>query len=306
MGKARSLAALLLSPVLVVALSAPALAGGAVDPNGGDDVVGRAGPLRYSSDRSRFDAGADGFAETHVGCGGPRWHLIGGGAATGGSGTQAWLSFGRPFDGPDADDTGDDGWYTGGFGPDGARVTGYSICIRATSLRYRFRVKADAPSGERRSSVMCGGPRWRTTSGSPLIAATGSWINASIPRDGSDAGNTPDDGWRGTAHDTAAGTGLFSMHVVCARDVRLRYAKRPAVGVPSGEPVVRRVPCRRSEHVVGGGGRISGPADQGRLVVSAPYDGRDPGRVPDDGWRVRAYNVGGADKSLTAFAICLR
>ena len=57
--------------------------------------------------------------------------------------------------------------------------------------------------------------------------------------------------------------------------------------------------CASNEHVVGGGARVSGPADRSRLVTSAPVDGSDADKVPDDGWTTNVYNVSGVAKQVT-------
>jgi hypothetical protein len=290
--------------ILSVGVAQIALGGEPVDPNLGDTPLGKAGGIRYASESTTFDA-LNGYASVEVGCGGPRWHLIGGGSAAGGAPDQAWHSFGRPLDYIDADDAGDDGWYTGGYGPDPAAFTGFSICIRNTALRYRFRQVADSPSGLRAGSVGCGGAEWHVTSGSPFIATSGSWTGSSFPRDGGDADHRPDDGWQGTALDTVGGIGGFYLFNVCTRDHDLRYVRRSPVMVSVGGTSNRRVACRQDEHVVGGGARVTGPANRERLVSSYPYDGGDADDVPDDGWQVRAHNLSGNDKQVTAFAICL-
>jgi hypothetical protein len=106
-------------------------------------------------------------------------------------------------------------------------------------------------------------------------------------------------------HDPVGGTGAFVAHAVCVKGSDLRYVRRAAVTVVAGASTQRNVPCRNEEHVVGGGARLSGLADEARLVSSVPYDDGDTDLMPDDGWRVRADNVAGADKELKAFATCL-
>ena len=262
--------------------------------------------MRYSSDTTPFDD-VTGYASAEAGCGGSRWHLLGGGSASGGSAAEAWQSFGRPLDFDDADTAGDDGWYTGGVGPGAAEFTGYAICIRdgAIGIRYRMQEVADSSSGLRSGSVGCGGARWHATTGSAFIATTNSWINSSYPMDGGDPEHTPDDGWQGRVFDTVGGIGGFSLYVVCIRGRDLRYVKDEPVSIAAGESVTRRVGCKEDEHVVGGGARLSGPADQGRLVSTFPDDDGDADDVPDDGWQSRVHNVSGVGKDVTAYAICL-
>lgn len=291
--------AIALAAVLTLAAAGPATPAEAVDPM----MLGQAGGIRYAS-RSTTYGPVSGDAEVEVGCGHPGWHLIGGGSRAGGDPSVTWNALGRPFDDLDDDDVPDDGWLAGGVGADPARFTGYSICIRNTDLRYRWRIVTGQPTGDRAARINCGA-RWAATSGGPSISTADSWIHSSLPHDGSDVDTRPDDGWEGTAWDTAGGAGAFSVHVVCTDGHRVRYVKRAPLAVPPTGTRDRRVACRNDEHVVGGGARLSGAADLGRLVSSFPYDGKDPDAVPDDGWQVRVHNVGGNAKKAAAFAVCL-
>ncbi len=164
---------------VVLALSVPTIAFGGVqmDPNIGDEVLGGSGGLRYRSDSVTFDA-VSGYATAEVGCGGPRWHLLGAGSESGGSASEAWQQSSRPIDYTDPDANGDDGWYASGVGPSTAQITAYSICIR-DAIRYRSHVVADSPNGLRYGSVDCGGARWHVTTGSTFIATSDSWTNSS-------------------------------------------------------------------------------------------------------------------------------
>jgi hypothetical protein len=297
--------ATLLALVLALVPSITASAGTPVDPNLGDTILGKAGGVRYASDPAAYDAMSS-FAEVEVGCGGPRWHLIGGGSAAGGADPLKWDAASRPYDYDDPDTLGDDGWLAQGFGPSGSEVTGYSICVRDGDLSYPIKTIADSPTGSRTGYVSCGGARWQVTNGSAFIATTGSWVQSSFPKDGRDADTVPGDGWKGTVYDAIGGTGSFGMYAVCAAGVDLSYVRgTPATLVAGSGAITRKVACRASEHVVGGGAKWSGPADKARLASSFPYDGPDVDDVPDDGWQTRPYGMSGADKTVTPFAICL-
>ncbi len=123
--------------------------------------------------------------------------------------------------------------------------------------------------------------------------------------DGGDGGSTPDDGWQGRVLDTGGGAGGFYTYAVCIRGQDLRYVKRGPIAISAGQSLGRRIGCKENEHVVGGGARMTGPADLGRLVSTFPYDDADADAVPDDGWQIRVYNLSGLDRQVTAFAICL-
>jgi hypothetical protein len=291
---------------LVLALEPPisATAGVPVDPNLGDTVLGTAGGVRYASEATVYDAMSS-YGEVYIGCGGARWHLIGGGSVAGGPAAQSWEVASHPYDFDDADMMGDDGWQVGAYGPPTSEVTGFSICVRGGELTYPFRSLPASPTGLRSASVGCGGARWRATTGSAFVATSGSWTQSSFPIDKGDAGATPDDGWKGVVYDAIGGGGVFNMYAVCAAGVALSYVRGAPTSLAAGNAMSRKVACAASEHAVGGGVRTSGPADGARLVSSFPYDGPDADDVPDDGWQTRAYAISGADKTVTPFAICL-
>jgi hypothetical protein len=64
-----------------------------------------------------------------------------------------------------------------------------------------------------------------------------------------------------------------------------------------------RCPKGGGIHVVGGGQYVFSPFEAATLTASTPFDGKDRGSAPDDGWRstVRNFNAG---DTLTVFAIC--
>ncbi len=231
--------------------------------------------------------------------------MLGGGSLAGGPVSQAWQTSDRPTDYLDADMDLDDGWRGGGNGAASAELTAYSVCSRNDDIRYRQGDIAPSTSTLRSGSVACGGAAWHVTSGSVFIATTGSWVNSSYPWDGPDADHRPDDGWQGGIYDVNGGTGGFSVYAICVRSGALRYVSQGPFSVAPGSAHRHRVACGPGEQVVGGGARLGGPEDRGRLVASFPSDGGDGDHIPDDGWTSRVYNVAGAAKRVTAYAVCL-
>jgi hypothetical protein len=294
-----------LAVVLTVGGAVPVSAGTTPDPNTGDTVLGKVGGLRYAMDSSAYDAGSH-FGNTAVGCGGPAWQVIGGGSNGGGATNASWQVDDRPTQYPDTGGAPDDGWDLAGYGPASAHLTGFSICIRGAHLRYRSETVPDSSSGLRTASIACGGAAWHVAAGGAFIATSGSWINSSFPLDNADPNTTQDDGWTGRVYDTAGGFGGMSVEAICARGLTLRYVRRAPVRLVAGQTVSRRVACKPSEHVVGGGARVSGHADRARVAGTFPYDGPDAGSIPDDGWQSRIHATsGGGARKVTAFAICL-
>jgi hypothetical protein len=63
-----------------------------------------------------------------------------------------------------------------------------------------------------------------------------------------------------------------------------------------------RAPCPKGTHVLGGGEVTNAGYFTARLHHTFPYDDRDRGKAPDDGWEVRMSNVG--EHHFVAYAIC--
>lgn len=283
---------------------------GSTTPNEDDDFVAKAGPLRYASD-SRLA----GTGEALAGCGPSSRRLIGGGGAVSGPPDESYLksmafrdhNIEPPEPNPDPDTDPDDGWAASGEGPPGAAVTGVAICRKGGAMKYIHKSfplgKSDFATGK----IGCGGGRWHVTTGGPFVGTAGGWINSSHPYDGKDRGRAPDDGWRMRVFSPVGFS--VSFHVICARNVALRYKRARPVTLGTGDPQPRtrtRSPGCGRGHAIGGGGRLSGLINRGHLVASAPMDGGDAGKAPDDRWRVQAHNRGGVSTKLTAFAICWR
>jgi hypothetical protein len=271
-----------------------AVAGGPIDPDDGDDFVGKAGGLRYSQDSALADSGSANLA----GCGPAKYHLIGAGEIVAGAADASYLRGGRGWDYTDPDSDFDDGFFAIGTGSPGAPLSVTAICRRSV-MRYRFK---ELPSKDQQVATLgCGGSAWHVTTGSPFLSQSTNFVNSSYPVDGGDRDHVPDDAWRVRV---LSQTGGPSLHVVCARNVDLTYRKSKPVTLGSSQVKTRTVGCGR-KHVVGGGARLSGLINRGRLMATVPIDKADPGAVPDDAWRAKAFNIGGTPTKLTGFAICL-
>ena len=159
--------------LVAICLAAPgaSLAGTEPDPNVNDTVLGTVGGVRYAKDTAAYDLGS-GYGGTVAGCGGAQWHLIGGGGASGGSGSASWLAVLQTIDYVDADTQPDDGFQAAGFGPHGKAVTAYSICVHGGQLAYHTKSVANQPTDVRSGSVACGASKWHVTSGGVFIATT--------------------------------------------------------------------------------------------------------------------------------------
>ncbi len=294
---------LFVASLLVLALPQAGTAGTPVDPNLHDTVLGTIGGIRYATDSAAYDPTNSNFIDVEAGCGGPNWHLFGGGSFAAGGVARSFDEADRPDDYLDADTNLDDGWLANAIGTPPAKLRAYTTCMKHAAS-YPFQNVANGSSGDRTASIACPGTQ-RVTQGSMFIATSGSWITSCYPFDGPDKDTIPDDGWRGSVFDTLGGIGGFSDYAVCSTGLKLHYVKSSATKVKVKSAGTVRVPCAADQHVVGGGERLTGTQSTGRLIGSFPYDGPDKDKIPDDGWQAKVYNVGGGPKMLTGWAICV-
>jgi hypothetical protein len=73
---------------------------------------------------------------------------------------------------------------------------------------------------------------------------------------------------------------------------------------PSQAQTARRAFCPRGSVVIGGGVYTSGTTTEDEVATSAPFDGKDRDRKPDDGW-LGEINTGPLDAEMTTIAICV-
>jgi hypothetical protein len=107
--------------------------------------------------------------------------------------------------------------------------------------------------------------------------------------------------WRSVGRNEGVGAMDMSFFAVCrALDpgaFRFRSETKP---VNPGKRRSVRAPCPNGFRAIGGGLEFG----QGLAVATAPYDGRDPDKKPDDGWRARAVNGAPSQAELTAHVSC--
>ena len=294
---------LFVASLVVLALPQAGTAGTPVDPNTHDTILGTTGGIRYATDSAVYEASNNNFIDVEAGCGGPHWHLFGGGSLASGGVAKSFDEADRPDDYLDADTNLDDGWLADAIGTPPAKLHAYTACMKHAAT-YPFQDLPNDSSGNRTASIACPGTQ-RVTQGSMFIATVNSWITSSYPYDGPDKDTIPDDGWRGSVFDTLGGIGGFSDYAICSKGLKLHYFKSPPTKVKVKSAGTVKVPCTPDQHVVGGGERLTGTQSTGRLIGSFPYDGPDKGKIPDDGWQTKVYNLGGGPKQLTGFAICI-
>ena len=93
--------------------------------------------------------------------------------------------------------------------------------------------------------------------------------------------------------------------VVSTQAGPFRYVSDTA-SAPANDDGNAFVVCPTGFRVAGGGGRISGPADQVRIGSIAPFDLVDVDSFADDGYTAETFNGSAATKTAKSVAICLR
>jgi hypothetical protein len=127
-------------------------------------------------------------------------------------------------------------------------------------------------------------------------------LNSVTPLDGGDQDLKPDDIARVYAFNTTASPGETRAWAICAAG-RTVYRSHTSK-LREGHAATAKARCRRGTNVVGGGNYITGANDDATLQATRPFDGGDADHKPDDGWRVKAFNLRDGRKDLTAYAMC--
>ncbi len=113
-----------------------------------------------------------------------------------------------------------------------------------------------------------------------------------------------DTAWDFAARNAGATPRSVSEAIICIGSdaARIRYALR-SVLIGAKRFGTAKAACPSRFRVAGGG--LATDVD-GALVASIPFDGRDAGRAPDDGWRVSVENGASHPIAGTAYAVCMR
>jgi hypothetical protein len=290
--------------VAVVAALALALPVGAGSP--ATQKVYKAGKLRYAVVTSVEGPGeVDANAVCPVGT-----RLTGGGGAmTGGNPSELDTSSMFAQDIGDADDDDDDGYFfqghTHGFGG-AVTVQAIAICLKAGQLALSYR--EDDAIGSMGAATL--GNIHACPSGQQVVAAGlelgGSSIDNGVEVLGPDydpvahALTKTHSEWG--AHKSPPATITIESDTICFLPVagQLRYrVKQFAVGQEKTRTV--KVDCPGKTRVVGGGFGFY----PWNVLASLPFDDKDRGKAPDDGWKVRIRNIQDDDDEY-ATAVCMK
>ena len=138
--------------------------------------------------------------------------------------------------------------------------------------------------------------------GDALTTSPAGILASAAPEDGLDADTKPDDSFRAYTYNTTPSASTAAVWAICAPG-NTRY-QRADVGVRVNKAKNLKAKCPNGTSVVGGGIYLTGSNSEIFISATRPWDSGDKGKKPDDGWFVRAANVAGSHKVMTAPAMC--
>jgi hypothetical protein len=273
----------------------------------------QAGPFRYIGNTASAPANDDGVAASVCPTGS---RLTGGGGRIGGPKDEVRIGSIAPFDLGDVDLFADDGYVTETYnGSAAARTTkSVAICLLngkgGSSLLYNTGAGPLIAMG---SSVGTGAiancASGRLVGGGlripgPATTEFEEQLNSSHPTD-TDGDKVYDEGWSGKLNVNMSTVNRTpTAHAICLPGgVMKRHYDFTAKVIFPGASTVKTSCPKRGWHVSGGG--VQGFFS--RIDASEPFDGKDEGKAPDDGWRATVHMSQGADPAaLLVHAICLK
>jgi hypothetical protein len=263
-------------------------------------TLGHAGGLKYV--RTQAELPIAGFDELKAHCGGS-WHVFGGGAQPSGPTITEQLESTAPFDGDDANGWLDDGWLGGAsnLGSVPQTLKTYAICSHDAPDYPTITSDTGGVGGINGAGQGCepqivgGGIRPSTTPGNTHLLETKPLAELTD--------------WEGSLYqDAGPADAELEVYAICTGGMDLieRAKTRDAESGPTSAEVSVR--CPSGTHVTGGGSDIHADKFQDAaaswLTDTRPFDGNDPGAVPDDGWTARAQLAAGGD-GVSAYAVCV-
>jgi len=198
----------------------------------------------------------------------------------------------------------------------GALAVGASLAAADTSLgtvgglTYMFASSPTAPAqSSRGGSASC-------TSGTKVVgggaeiggAVAESHLTSTEPEYRHLEGGSPY--WGAGIWNDSGPTKSVDVIAVCRKRKPVYRSNTAKVRVGHARTVAAR--CPDGTHVSAGGGYATGTPgasatpEGSYLNSSFPFDSRDAGRVPDDGWKVRIYNISDAPRiRINVSAVCV-
>jgi hypothetical protein len=115
------------------------------------------------------------------------------------------------------------------------------------------------------------------------------------------------DAWRVVVDNLSTNTQLsITEHAICAKVKTPSYESKTKPS-PLDKRTTVKASCSKQAHVLGGGGLETStfPGAQ-TLVTTIPFDSKDKGKAPDDGWKIAVDDNGQSGQTATAWAICAK
>jgi hypothetical protein len=157
-------------------------------------------------------------------------------------------------------------------------------------------------SGSAGLSLVSGGARVSEDDGVTPFKLGQAWLVSMDPID--QIAPAGPDSWHEIIDNRSTNASLDRGDVAVCGDVSERSYVSNDKPSPKRARTKAKVSCPDGKRVLGGGGAASGPFLSQRLVASAPFDSPDPGKRPDDGWRIAVDNRSNQKLEITAHAIC--
>jgi len=293
--------------VLAATSATEAVAGGVVTTN--------SGPLRYVTSTVDVPATDDGASLAFCPTGS---RVAGGGGAIAGPVDDVRLGGIFPFDFFDAGSVRDDTYLAEGYNnsTEARALRSVAVCLRnaagGTDLGYEVGDGSMINMGSSVGtsvSVQCSSGRLLGGGieiPGPATTQFEEQLNSTHPTD-NDSNGVADNGWSGKLNVNMSAVARTPHAVAVCQppgDYKVRHRFTPKVVYPGTTPNIKtKCPAGKGWRVTGGG--IQGFFS--RLRASMPFDGKENGKAPDDGWRGSVRTSVGADPAaMLVHAICIK
>ena len=264
-------------------------------------VLGKAGGLTYVKDTEKV-AGSSGSSQVAEARCPEGMVSISGGSSISGPPADSFLSgFSKVSDRQ---------WFIEGWhlAFEEEKLVSYGICTKKGGKLVDASAPKTAPAGPAAVNATADCPDgYATGGGARLVGSATEWsVNSSFPvDDATDGDQVPDDGWRTYAlHLAPADETTMIADVFCftAGETPEYVSKEVESSIPTQTVKAK---CKGDDVVMGGGAFVTGDVEDAHLVKTVPYDSKDKGKLPEDGWSVTFSNDDLlTEQTFRATAIC--
>ena len=265
------------------------------------DDLGRNGAVWYVGESVTLQGASSGHttAEATATC--PTdWESVSGGASVSAGKTRALAWSSKPQL---------NSWFGRGWQTSASDTTFrvFGVCMLGEQITTQSLPLNEIPAGPRQVELTaeCAEGSAVGGSGRPFGDSRDWRLHRSRPVDtAADADTVPDDGWRTSYHYTGDSETSLLVDAVCMGGTPPSYHKN-TVTVRAKRSKTFQQACPSNLRVVGGGAHIAGASSASRISATRPFDSKDAGAVPDDGWRVTYTNTSSQALRATVHAMCV-